>query len=254
MTYELDVIGKAGLDNYFLIVWDICRFARQEGIRCQGRGSAANSLIAYLLQISPVDPLKYDLVFERFLSPERQLAPDIDIDFQADRREEVIQYIYERYGRDHAAMACTYITFRRRSAIRDVGKLLDLPPELLGELADRVDFYDETVPQPDGKLPLKTATYLYELANEIKGLPRHLGIHNGGMIITRQPLAERLPTEPARMDERTVVQWDKEALETAGLVKLDILGLRMLSAVAEALRIIEETSGEMRRSGPALLR
>jgi DNA polymerase III alpha subunit len=124
LEYELRVIRESGLSNYFLIVWDIVRFAREQGILCQGRGSAANSLAAYLLGISPVNPLAHDLVFERFLSSERQVAPDIDLDFQADRREEVIQYVYQRYGLEHAAMACTLVTFRARSAIRDVGKAL----------------------------------------------------------------------------------------------------------------------------------
>ena len=131
LHYELAVIARAGLANYFLIVWDIVRFARSQGIRCQGRGSAANSLVAYLLAISPIDPLAHDLVFERFLSDERPSMPDIDIDFAADRREEVIQYVYPRYGHDHAAMACTLITFQARSALRDVAHALDLPLELL---------------------------------------------------------------------------------------------------------------------------
>ncbi len=133
---ELGIITRAGLANYFLIVWDIVRFARAQGILCQGRGSAANSLVAYLLGITPIDPLAHNLVFERFLSDERRLAPDIDIDFQADRREEVIQYVYQTYGTDHAAMACTLVTYRRRSAVREVGKALGLPLSDLGPLAD----------------------------------------------------------------------------------------------------------------------
>ena len=131
LDHELSVIGQLGLANYFLIVWDIMRFARSQGIRCQGRGSAANSLVAYLLEITPIDPLAHDLVFERFLSQERPSLPDIDIDFDALRREEVIQYVYQRYGRDHAAMACTFVTFQSRSAIRDVGRSLDFPPDLI---------------------------------------------------------------------------------------------------------------------------
>ena len=131
LDHELSVIGRLGLANYFLIVWDIMRFARSQGIRCQGRGSAANSLVAYLLEITPIDPLAHDLVFERFLSQERPSLPDIDIDFDALRREEVIQYVYQRYGRDHAAMACTFVTFQSRSAIRDVGRALEFPPDLI---------------------------------------------------------------------------------------------------------------------------
>ena len=136
LIHELTVIDRAGLANYFLIVWDIVRFAREEGIRCQGRGSAANSLVAYLLYISPIDPLAHDLVFERFLSEERQAVPDIDIDFDAQRREEVIQYIYEKYGPDHTAMACTFVTFRNRSALRDVGKAMDMSPEAIASAAE----------------------------------------------------------------------------------------------------------------------
>ena len=141
LDYELRVIEQAGLANYFLIIWDIVRFSNEKGILCQGRGSAANSLIAYLLGISPVDPLAHDLVFERFISAERQATPDVDMDFDAERREEVIQYVYERYGRDHAAMACTFVCFRARSAIRDVGRALGLPPALIEQAARAVHGY-----------------------------------------------------------------------------------------------------------------
>src|SRR5260370_36194019 len=135
---ELALIARSGLANYLLIVWDVVRFSREQDIRCEGRGSAASSLVAYLLGISPINPLAHDLVFERFLSDERKSAPDIDIDFQADRREEVIQYVYARYGHDHAAMACTLVTFRSRSAIREVGKAFSLPPELVERRANEV--------------------------------------------------------------------------------------------------------------------
>jgi len=232
LEYELGVIERARLSNYFLIVWDIVRYARAQGIRCQGRGSAANSLVAYLLGITPIDPLAHDLVFERFLSDERRLTPDIDIDFQADRREEVIQYLYQKYGLEHAAMACTFVTYRRRSAVRDVGKALGLPPGELEALAGQPDALEETPTTP-------LRQQLQTLCQQIQGLPRHLGIHNGGMVITGPRLAERAPTEPATMPGRTVVQWDKEALEIAGLVKMDILGLRMLSVIAETLHALE---------------
>jgi error-prone DNA polymerase len=184
------VIEQAGLANYFLIVWDIVRFARTHGIRCQGRGSAANSLVAYLLAISPIDPLAHDLVFERFLSDERPSLPDIDIDFAADRREEVIQYVFRKYGRDHAAMACTFSTFQTRSALRDVAHALDLPPALLAQAQQALD----DVSHSGG-----TAALAAELCRQIDSLPRHLGQHSGGMVITAAPLAERLPIEPARM-------------------------------------------------------
>jgi error-prone DNA polymerase len=234
LSYELNVIARAGLANYFLIVWDIVRFARTHGIRCQGRGSAANSLVAYLLAISPIDPLAHDLVFERFLSDERPALPDIDIDFAADRREEVIQYVYGRYGRDHAAMACTQITFRARSALREVAHALDLPPALLSQAQQALD----TTKQVGG-----TAALAAELCRQIDGLPRHLGQHSGGMVITSAPLAERVPIEPAAMAGRVVVQWDKDALEEAGLIKIDILGLRMLSAISEAVTLIGQATG-----------
>jgi error-prone DNA polymerase len=269
LAHELAAIARAGLANYFLIVWDIVRFARKSGIRYQGRGSAANSLVAYLLGITPIDPLRHDLVFERFLSGEEGIVPDIDIDFQANRREEVIQYVYERYGPEHAAMACTLVTFRSRSAWRDVGRALGLPPELvsravevLGE-APTTDHRERSLPvglpttedgPAVGGLPSAVGenatppnddplTTFLDLCRQIEGFPRHLGIHNGGMVITGPPLAERLPTEPATMPGRVVVQWDKEALADAGLVKIDLLGLRMLSAVAEAAEIVRETTG-----------
>jgi len=245
LTYELGVIERAGLANYFLIVWDIVRFAREKGIRYQGRGSAANSLVAYLLGISPIDPLAHDLVFERFLSDDRALPPDIDIDFQADRREEVIQYVYRRYGTNHAAMACTFVAFRARSAVRDVGKALGFPQALLDQAAQALDTRDpkgiardprfhEIFGDRSNSLPWGQ---LLDLCRQIEGFPCHLGIHNGGMVIMGAPLAERVPTEPATMPGRVVVQWDKEVLEEVGLIKIDLLGLRMLSAIAEALEI-----------------
>lgn len=294
LAHELAVIGQLGLANYFLIVWDIMRFAREQGIRCQGRGSAANSLVAYLLGITPIDPLAHDLVFERFLSIERPTLPDIDIDFDAMRREEVIQYVYQRYGREHAAMACTLVTFRQRSAVRDVGRALELPPELidlvataadrisldeaLGEVleswkmgdspktqqrsgvpaADQADLRrsgtgDDAAHRSDGahrsdalRPAASPATWqmLLRLCQEIRGLPRHLGIHNGGMVLSGTPLARVMPLEPAAMPDRTVCQWDKEALEDAGLVKIDLLGLRMLAALEEALDVVEEVTGQ----------
>ena len=240
LDHELEIIARAGLANYFLIVWDIVRYARENGILCQGRGSAANSLAAYLLGITPIDPLAHDLVFERFLSAERTLAPDIDIDFQADRREEVIQYIYRRYGADHAAMACTFVTFQARSALRDVGKALGLSAGLLDQ-AEKA--FDGQAPADDPVTENKMRAQLFDFCSQIDGFPRHLGIHNGGMIITGPKLFERVPTEPATMPDRVVVQWDKEALEDAGLVKIDILGLRMLSAIAESLETVAQTTG-----------
>jgi error-prone DNA polymerase len=246
MVHELEIIDRAGLANYFLIVWDIVRFSRQEGIRCQGRGSAANSLVAYLLHISPIDPLAHDLVFERFLSDERQAVPDIDIDFDAQRREEVIQYIYQSYGADHTAMACTFVTFRARSAIRDIGKALGLAPKTVAAMAEKLreqaEPRPEQPPTTEDETPAPT-DHLLQLARQIESFPRHLGIHSGGMIITGPPLMGRVPTEPATMPDRVVVQWDKDGLEDAGLVKIDILGLGILAAITEAVDWIEELSG-----------
>ncbi len=241
LQHELRIIEQAGLANYFLIVWDIVRFARENGIRCQGRGSAANSLVAYLLFISPIDPLLHDLVFERFLSAERQVVPDIDIDFDAQRREEVIQYVYTTYGAEHTAMACTFVTFRKRSAIRDIGKALALAPEVVATAVRALDNQDAL--QSAALADRAPLALLLDLSEQIAGFPRHLGIHSGGMIITGAPLMGRVPTEPATMPDRVVVQWDKEALEEIGLVKIDILGLRMLSAVGEAAALVAETTG-----------
>ncbi|MBK8137687.1 MAG: DNA polymerase III subunit alpha [Chloroflexi bacterium] len=241
LEHELAVITRSGLSNYFLIVWDLVRWSRQNGILCQGRGSAANSLVAYLLMISPVNPLEHNLVFERFLSEERRSTPDIDIDFDAERREEVIQYVYERYGHAHAAMACTFVTFRARSAIRDVGKALGLPLDILNRATRVIDvFKSGRIAESDGLsdiIPAATMGVLADLCQQIDGFPRHLGIHNGGMILTGAPLHQRLPTEPATMADRFVVQWDKDSLEDAGICKIDILGLRMLSAVSDASKI-----------------
>ncbi len=269
LAHELAVIREAHLADYFLIVWDIVRFARRMSIRCQGRGSAANSLVAYLSGISPIDPLACDLVFERFLSPERAGPPDIDVDFAADRREEVIQYVYRRYGEAHAAMACTLVTFRARSAVRDVARALGFPPALVERLAGGSDWDvgDEGEGEGDGETPdladaggveearalvascdaglaEKPFQHLLRLVPQLEGLPRHLGIHNGGMVLAGRPLCEIVPLEPATMPGRVVTQWDKDSLEGAGLIKFDLLGLRMLSAIEDAVTIVEAQTGE----------
>jgi len=197
------------------------------------------------LNISPIDPLAHDLVFERFLSDERRLTPDIDIDFDAARREEVIQYVYDRYGLDRAAMACTLVTFQARSALRDVGKALGMPLALIDKTARSLDVRQAskvgeaaTVDRPEAW------EQVFDLCQQIDGFPRHLGIHNGGMVITGTPLADRLPTEPATMPDRVVVQWDKDSLEEAGLIKIDLLGLRMLSVLSDTCDIVEEMTGQ----------
>ncbi|MBA3867681.1 MAG: error-prone DNA polymerase [Anaerolineae bacterium] len=251
IDYELRVIRESGLSNYFLIVWDIVRFAREQDIMCQGRGSAANSLVAYLLGISPVNPLAHDLVFERFLSSERQVVPDIDIDFDGDRREEVIQYVYQRYGLDYAAMACTFVTFHAKSAIRDIGKALGLPIDLLGHITSTLDTYHADILRESASLQeaignrigSQTWQHILDLCEQVEGALHYLGIHNGGMVITGALISDRVPTEPARMIDRYVVQWDKDGLADVGMVKVDILGLMTLTAITDALKIIEQRTG-----------
>lgn len=244
---ELAIITRMELSDYFLVVWDIVRFAQEAGIRCQGRGSAANSLVAYLLRITPIDPVASDLVFERFLSAERPKTPDIDIDFAADRREEVIQYIYRRYGAEHAAMACTLVTFRARSAVRDVARALGFPPPLVERLAAALDVgRADSVRQSRGliesfgeDLAGQPFQHLLRIVPQLEGIPRHLGIHNGGMVLSGPPLSELVPLEPATMPGRVVTQWDKDGLDRTGMVKIDVLGLRMLAAIEDAVAIIE---------------
>ena len=249
---ELSIIAEQGLVGYFLIVWDLVRFARSQGILCQGRGSAANSLVAYLLDITPIDPLSAGLVFERFLSRERATAPDIDLDFDAYRREEAIQYLYRQYGHDHVAMACTMVTFGAKQAVRDVGMVLGFPSETLDRVSASVEGHSAaSLPASPGlratfggQIDTPRWQQFLSLAAALDGFPRHLGIHNGGMVICGSPLPERIPIEPATMEERTVVQWDKDALEMAGWVKLDVLGLRMLSAIADACDIVAARTGQ----------
>jgi len=252
LEQELGVIADLDLANYFLIVWDLVRYAREQGIRCQGRGSAANSLVAYLLGITPIDPVAHALVFERFLSRERQSLPDIDLDLAADHREEVIQYAYRRYGQDHTAMACTLVTFRARSAVRDVARVLGFPPAAVERLAGALDVHDarsvahsESLARTFGA-DLATTPWqqLLALAPQLEGLPRHLGIHNGGLVFTAPPLHTRVPLEPAQLADRTVTQWDKVALADAGFIKVDLLGLRMLSAIEDAVQIITGLTGQ----------
>lgn len=213
IDYELDLIEKLGFPGYFLIVTDLVDFARSANILCQGRGSAANSVVCYALGITNVEPIGAGLLFERFLSPERDGPPDIDIDFESTRREEVIQYVYRRYGRDNAAQVANVITYRRRSALKDAARALDLPAS------------DPAVA---------------ELAEAFIGQPRHLGIHSGGMVICDRPIAQVVPTEWARKENRSVVQWDKDDCAGVGLVKFDLLGLGMLEAIHHMMDLVAE--------------
>ena len=246
LDHELRMITEHNLANYFLIVWDLICFARKHRILCQGRGSAANSLVAYLLDISPIDPLRTGLVFERFLSRERSTPPDIDIDFAADRREEVIQYIYRKYGSDQVSMACTIVTFRARSALRDVGLALGFDKDILRNATTVLDDRSaSSLPESESiRATIKDDFYaprwqeLLRISALLEGFPRHLGIHNGGMILSKHHLTNYMPIEPATMKQRTVVQWDKDSLELMDWIKLDVLGLRILAAISDACDLI----------------
>ena len=241
LEHELSVIDSLNLEDYFLIVWDICNWARQRGYPVQGRGSSANSLVAYCLGITRVDPIGHNLLFERFLSHERGGLPDIDIDFSREGREAVIQYVYERYGEEFTAMVCNVITYRSRSAVRDVGKALGFPAQVVGKIAKslhRSDFAgltDKLRRDGDG-LPWEHYASFIE---QIKGMPRHLSIHVGGMIVTAAPLVEIAPIERATMPGRVVTQWDKDDIEDVGLIKIDLLSLRTLDVVSETIELID---------------
>jgi error-prone DNA polymerase len=291
LEYELGIIARMDLAGYFLIVWDIARAAREMGVLGQGRGSAANSAVCYALGITAVDPVSMNLLFERFLTEERKEVPDIDIDFAHQDREKVIQYVYERYGRHHAAMTAEVITYRTRSAIRDVGKALGLslgqvdeivreydareslagalgavpvapPAGLPVSIAKRRDFDagsnvvpsrgdyargfdriddggDERPREPELRGPVggELGALLLKICRRIDGFPRHMGIHSGGMVITRDPLVRVAPVEWATMRDRTIVQWDKDDLSDLGLIKIDLLGLGMLSLLRDAFAI-----------------
>ncbi|MBD3233234.1 MAG: DNA polymerase III subunit alpha, partial [candidate division Zixibacteria bacterium] len=249
IEHELRIISKLNLEGYFLIVWDIARFCRSEGILCQGRGSAANSAVCYCLGITAVDPIMLDLLFERFVSEERKEPPDIDIDIASDRREEVIQYVYNKYGREHAAMVCEVISYRGRSAVREVGKALGFSLKDVDKLAKLMDSYSggeevlERVEESGYNIDSKRVLLLIDLCQRIKRFPRHLGIHVGGMVITKSPLSEVVPIENAAMPNRSVIQWDKDDTGDAGLVKIDLLGLGMLTLIDKALKMIKRRHG-----------
>jgi error-prone DNA polymerase len=249
ITHELSLVEELGYEAYFLTVFDIVRFARRRGILCQGRGSAANSAICYCLGITSVDPARMNVLFERFVSRERREAPDIDIDFEHDRREEVIQYIYEAYGRDRAAMTAEVISYRLRSAVRDVAKALGLSLDRVNTLAGVLDVGDgvEHLPVRLAEAGLDPAsdacTRLVPLVGELIGFPRHLGQHVGGMVMTRGSLCDLVPIQPAAMDGRTIVQWDKNDLDELGILKVDCLALGMLSAIRRCFDLVAGAGG-----------
>jgi error-prone DNA polymerase len=242
LAHELNVIEELGFPGYFLIVSDIVDFCRRNGIYCQGRGSAANSAVCYALGITRVDAVKWKLLFERFLAPARDGPPDIDLDIESDRREEVIQYVYERYDRRHAAQVANVISYRARSAVRDMARALGYSPGQQDAWSKQIDRWGplkSTVDEHDHEVPVQ----VLELASQLEEFPRHLGIHSGGMVICDRPVSEVCPVERARMDRRTVLQWDKDDCAAAGLVKFDLLGLGMLSALRYMVELVEEHHG-----------
>ncbi len=225
---ELEVISALNFPGYFLVVHDITQFCRRSNILCQGRGSAANSAVCYALGVTAVDPVANGLLFERFLSPARDGPPDIDIDIESDLREQVIQYVYTRYGRDYAAQVANVITYRQRSAIRDMARALGFSQGQQDAWSKQAEDIPESV---------------VDLANQIQDLPRHMGIHSGGMVICDRPIADVCPVEWARMAGRSVLQWDKDDCAAIGLVKFDLLGLGMLSALHYAIDLVAEHKG-----------
>src|SRR5579864_966024 len=246
---ELALVQDLNYAPYFLTVHDIVTFARAKGILCQGRGSAANSAICYCLGITAVDPARLDLLFERFISAERNEPPDIDVDFEHERREEVIQHIYAKYGRERAGLAATVICYRARGAMREVGKALGLSADVTQRLANTVWGWSEE-PIDDrraGELGLdtgdRTLRLALELASELVGFPRHLSQHVGGFVITRGRLDELVPIENAAMPERTVIEWDKDDLDAVGLLKIDVLALGMLTCIRRGFDLIERHHG-----------
>jgi len=244
---ELALIDALDYPGYFLTMWEIVKFCRERGILCQGRGSAANSAVCYCLGITAIDPVRMGLLFERFISMERAEPPDIDLDIEHDRREEVIQHVYEKYGRERAAMVANVIRYRTRSAVRDVGKALGLPATSLDRLAKLISFYEGLHPNSlrqaglDPETPAHT--HLIRLANEILDFPRHLSIHPGGFLLGHEPVHDIVPIENATMPGRTVIQWDKDDLENLGLFKVDLLGLGALTQLDLAFRLLKEHRG-----------
>ncbi|GFG68378.1 error-prone DNA polymerase [Mycolicibacter senuensis] len=236
---ELEVIAQLGFPGYFLVVHDITRFCRDSDILCQGRGSAANSAVCYALGVTAVDPVANELLFERFLSPARDGPPDIDIDIESDRREEVIQYVYDKYGRDHAAQVANVITYRGRSAVRDMARALGYSPGQQDAWSKQLGRWGSLHRAEDADIQGIPGPVI-DLATQIADLPRHLGIHSGGMVICDRPIADVCPVEWARMPGRSVLQWDKDDCAAIGLVKFDLLGLGMLSALHYAIDLVAE--------------
>jgi len=255
IEHELQLIAELEFEPFFLTVHDVVEYARSQKILCQGRGSAANSAVCYCLRITEVDPSRMAMLFERFISKERNEPPDIDVDFEHERREEVIQYIYGKYGRERAALAATVICYRPRSALRDVGKALGLDLQQVDRLAKGMQWWDGQRIDPErirasGFDPDDAViARLIALSAEILGFPRHLSQHVGGFVIARDRLDELVPIENAAMPDRTVIEWDKDDLDALGLLKVDVLGLGMLSAIRRAFRLVNEFGGSAAAPG-----
>lgn len=253
IDHELSLINKLKLAPYFLIMWDIVRFARSKGIAVQGRGSAANSAVCYCLMITAVDPIGMDLLFERFLSEGRHEPPDIDLDIAHQEREQVLQYVYEKYGRAHAAMVCEVITYRGRSATRDAARVLGFSQEqadLLSREASHSEAYDAALKLANGGLDRlgfdlndHRVKMLIKVIAGLHQLPRHRSIHVGGFVLSGQPIGEIVPVESAAMEKRTVIQWDKDDIDLVGLIKIDLLGLGMLTMIQEGLKLVNQHRG-----------
>ncbi|MFD3748104.1 error-prone DNA polymerase [Nocardia sp. NPDC058633] len=240
IDHELAVIEELNFPGYFLVVHDIVQFCKDNDILCQGRGSAANSAVCYAIGITNVDPVGNKLLFERFLSPERDGPPDIDVDIESDRREEAIQHVYAEYGRDYAAQVANVITYRGKSSVRDAARALGFSPGQQDAWSKQVSRWSGVAGETGTDIP----DAVLELAGELDGLPRHLGIHSGGMVICDRPIADVCPVEWARMAGRSVLQWDKDDCAAVGLVKFDLLGLGMLSALHYMIDLVREHKGE----------
>ena len=249
IEHELALICELHYEQYFLTVYDIVAFAKSRHILCQGRGSAANSAVCYCLGVTQVDPARMSVLFERFISRERNEPPDIDIDFEHERREEVIQYLYQKYGRERAALTGVVISYRPKSAIRDVGKALGFDIEVLEKLAKGHHWFDgrEVAPERLAEAGLSAddldVKQLLELTKQLMGFPRHLSQHPGGFVLTRGPLSRMVPIEAASMPDRTVIQWDKDDIDALGLLKVDVLALGMLTAIRKSLELVSLRRG-----------
>jgi len=249
LEHELVLIQELKYADYFLTTWDIVRFARSKNILCQGRGSAANSIVCYVLGITSIDPVRMGLLFERFLSRERDEPPDIDIDFEHERREEVIQYIYQRYGRMRAAITAEVICYRRRSALREVAKVFEIPEGTvhtfltLTHKRDSSEVSEDDFVRAAPTVSKKTTRLYYWLYQEISGFPRHLGIYVGGFVLCHDPLSRNVPIEKAAMPNRTIIQWDKNDLDALGFVRIDVLGLGILTCIRKCFDILKKVYG-----------